>query len=238
MQNNVNWDIIRPLLGEWSNYLQPVFESKEMNDLFGEFKEVKKQEIITPNSQDTFRFLYHCPPNLLKLIVIGMDSYPGKYKNGTLQADGISFSCSNSPDKKLQPSLEYMYNAIEKELEIPLNRNPDLRPIANQGVILGNRALNCKLNKTGSFIGKWDFFWEYFIKEVITTHFQGVPFLLLGKEAQRLEKYIMPLTNPIFKLSHPSAAARIQSDWETKGYFKTINKIITLNGQEPINWKI
>lgn len=238
MEKKLNWSKIQPLLGKWDKYLQPLFEDSRMYDLFSEIAEIAKTESFTPKNSNLFKFLEVCPPEELKLIIIGMDSYPSKYKNGELQATGIAFDCSNSPDDKIQPSLEYFYNGVSEDIGIELDHNKSLINIAKQGVLFGNRALNCKLNKTGSMMGKWDIFWDYFLTKVITPNFNGVPIMLLGKEAKVLRKYIFEMSNPVFELSHPSYAHRNQIPWDTKGYFKQINNIIKANNGDafPIRW--
>lgn len=225
----LEWNNIEDQIGGWSKYLLPLFESEEMYNLYQEFKQCK--ETITPASKDLYKFLKVCKPDKLRVIMILLDSYPGRYRTGTkeLQATGIPMDCTNSPDDKLQPSLEAFYEGIEAEYEEKVFHSKDLTYLCEQGVFLGNRALNCKLNKTGSFLGKWDFFWKYFFEEVITPYFPSVPVVLVGKEAQLLKKYVFEMSNPLYMVEHPSAAARAYRTWDTKGVFKTINKTLELN---------
>lgn len=235
--NKLDWGTFKPKLGGWGKYLQELFESEEMYNLFQELKNSKER--ITPASKDLFKFLELCSPDKLKLIIIGMDSYPGIYKNRNLQATGIAFDCSNSPDKKCQPSLKSFWEGLSEEYGTQFPEEHDIKYLSErEGVMLANRALTCKLNKSGSMMGKWDIFWKYFIEQVIGKQFPGVPFLLLGKEAQKLRAYIFEMQNPVFTLSHPSFAARNQTIWQTEGKFKQIDNLITdQNGQEfVINW--
>jgi len=223
--NKLDVEKFKPLLGEWFDYLKPIFETKEMYNLYQEFKECK--EHITPKSSDLFKFLEYCPKNDLKLIIIGQDPYSGRYyKSKEFQADGISFSCSNSPDGKIQPILEAFWNGLSHEFDRELTREKDLKFLCEQGVLLGNRALNCKLNKTGSFMGKWDFFWEFFLQEIVFNFYKGVPIILVGKDAAKLKKYVFEMNNPVFILDHPSFAARNNTLWETNNVFTKANKLI------------
>ena len=225
----LEWNNLEEQIGSWVKYLTPIFDSDDMYNLYQEFKVCK--ETITPLSKDLYKFLKVCPPEKLQVIMILLDSYPSRYKIGAkdLQATGIPMDCSNTPDGKLQPSLEAFYEGIEKEYDEKIVHSKDLTYLCEQGVFLGNRALNCKLNKTGSFLGKWDFFWKFFFEEVINSYFPGIPVVLMGKEAQKLKKYIFEMSNPIFEVSHPSAAARSYTTWDTEGVFKKVNKIIELN---------
>ena len=234
----LNWEKIEPKLGGWAKYLKPLFEDERMYDLFVEMNNIAKKEVLTPKNSDLFKFLEVCPPENLKLIIIGMDSYPSKYKNGELQATGIAFDCSNSPDGKLQPSLESFYEGIEHDLGIEVERNKSIIRLCQEGVLFGNRALNCKLNKSGSMMGKWDIFWDYFFNKVITPYFRGVPILFLGKDAKVLKKYVFELSNPIFEITHPSYASRAKMVWDTEKVFTKINKLLVENNGEgfEINW--
>ena len=223
--NKLDVEKFRPLLGEWFDYLKPIFETKEMYNLYQEFKECK--EHITPKSSDLFKFLEYCPKNDLKLIIIGQDPYPSRYyKSKEFQATGIAFDCSNSPDGKLQPSLEAFWNGLSHEFDRELPREKDLKFLCEQKVLLGNRALNCKLNKTGSFMGKWDFFWEFFLQEIVFNFYKGVPIILVGKDAAKLKKYVFEMNNPVFILDHTSFAARNNTLWETNNVFTKANKLI------------
>ena len=142
MENEIKkleFEKFEPLLKDWSNYLKPLFEGEEMYNLYQEFKQCK--EHITPKSSNLYKFLEYCPKDNLKLIVIGQDPYPSKYyKSKEFQATGISFDNSNSPDGKLQPSLEAFWNGLSHEFGRELPKEKDLRFLCEQGVLLGNRA--------------------------------------------------------------------------------------------------
>lgn len=223
--NKLDIEKFRPLLGEWFDYLKPIFETEEMYNLYQEFKKCK--EHITPKSSDLYKFLEYCPKNDLKLIIIGQDPYSSKYyKSKEFQATGILFDCSNSPDGKIHPSLEAFWNGLSHEFDRELTREKDLKFLCEQGVLLGNRALNCKLNKTGSFMGKWDAFWEFFLQEIVFNFYKGVPIILVGKDAAKLKKYVFEMNNPVFILDHTSFAARNNTLWETNNVFTKANKLI------------
>lgn len=223
-------------LGGWAGYLKPIFESQEMYDLYQDFK--TSRDKITPKSENLYRFLQLCSPENLKLIILGMDSYPGMYNTKEFQATGVAFDCSNAPNNKLQPSLTAFWDGIRHDFMDDLPYEHDLTFLCQQGILLGNRALNCKLYKTGSYIGKWDFFWQYFF-ETVMMNFPGVPVVLLGKDAQKLRRYVFEINNPVFELNHPSFNARSGTLWETEGVFTKINKLIEQNNGADfrIKWR-
>lgn len=222
-------------LDSWYPKLKPVFESQEMYNLYQELKEIGKREKITPKASDLWNCFKYCPQDKLNVIIIGMDSYPGIYPNKQFQADGIAFSNSYSPDGKLQPSLEKFYDAIDDSYDRKHARNKDLKYLAAQGVLLANRSFACKLNKPGSLMGKFDFFWKNFFEE-ISVFYHGVPIVLIGKDAQRLKKYIFELVHPVLECEHPSAAAREHRDWNHNNIFLKVDKILKQNNNLEIEW--
>lgn len=227
------FEVYEPLLGGWAKYLKDFIESEHFFKLTEEMKEMKEKGVVfTPNGYNIFKFLQKCPPSGIKLIIIGMDSYPGKYPNGNFHATGVAFDCSNSPNGKLQPSLQSFWEGIEEDLGVTLEHSHKLDFLCEQGVLLGNRALNCKLYKTGSMIPKWDIFWDFFLTQVISKYFNGVPIVFLGKEAKVLKKYVFEMINPVFEITHPSAAARNNILWDTKKTFSKVNRILKDNNGE------
>lgn len=233
----LNWEKFEPKFGKWSRFIKPFFDEGGFDPIYQQLKQdTKEGHVITPKSENTFRFLEKVDPDNLKCIIIGMDSYPSRYRNGEFQATGIAFDCSNSPDGKIQPSLEAMYGGLERDLGITIKRTSNLNYLCEQGVMLANRGITCKLEKTGSHIELWNPFWQFFLEDVVCVYFPGIPFVLLGKDAQQLKRHIFAIGNPIFELAHPSYAARNDEPWETKGVFSAINKIVKDNNTEHIYW--
>lgn len=233
-----------PKLGEWAPKFKPFIESKQMWDIMQTVKQDAFKEGVVPKSSDTFRAFATTRPCDIKVIFYLMDPYPRMYKEGKIpQATGIAMDCSNSPDRKLQPSLENWYDAIEKELndnndpndmDITINRSPSLQYLHEQGVMLLNTDLTCKLNKTSSHEGLWEPFQKYFLQEVVGADTQII-YVLCGKASLRMEKYINPFCR-IFKLTHPAAASHTHTDWDSKGVFTKINKILGDNNGDHIFW--
>lgn len=231
--NKLKIETFLPKIGEkWMKYLQPFFESEECYNIYQELKQVAKTEIITPKSEQTWRFLSEIDPENVKMLIILLDSYPGRYNKALLHADGIPLSNEFSPDGKLQPSLTEFWNGLSSEFEEELPKMGDLKWLLQQGVFLGNTGLTCKLYKSSSMLQLWEPFWKYFFETFVNTR-PDIPVIFCGQEAKKLKKYVS--FNRIFELQHPSFNARNGTIWETKGVFKTCNKIIEgLNGKDSI----
>jgi uracil DNA glycosylase len=245
-EQRMNYETFREPLGEWAEKLKPFVEGQEMWDIYQKIKKDAEKERIVPSSKDTFRAFKSCTPGNLKVLFYLQDPYPRLYKDGTPQASGIAMDCRYTPDsKKLQPSLDMWYDAIDRymasdsyvapegcsRIDDPprCERTPNLDYLHEQGVMLLNTDLTCKLNKTSSHEGYWENFQKYLLTEVLygTT---GIIYVLCGKSSHAMEQYINPLGNYIFKLEHPFAAGhRGDEVWRDQNIFATINKILTDN---------
>lgn len=232
----LNWEKFKPLMGDWDKLIYPFFQRGGMDKIYTELKAISKRgKKILPESDKVFRAFYECPYNKLKLVIVGMSPYHTMKNREIPIADGLALSCgiTNYP----QPSLDKFWDAIERELYrdlcIPCIKNPDLTYLANSGVLLLNAGLTCEYLKAGSHNQLWEPFMKFLFQEVLDT--AGVPVLLLGKEAQKLEKYINPFTT-ILKTSHPASAAYNNEEWDSEGVFKQINTILKYRNNDTVDW--
>ncbi len=228
----LDYESFKDKMGDWAPKFRKFIEGKEMWDIYQKLK--AETDTIVPKSTDTFRAFKTIDPKNLKVIFYLMDPYPRKYSNGVFQANGIAMDCSNSPDGKLQPSLVNWYDAMSKELGYKVKYSPSLEYLHEQGVMLLNTDLTCKLNKTQSHEGLWEPFQKYFLEEVIGS-WNHVVFVLCGKASLKMERYINPFC-PIFKRTHPAAAAYTHTDWDSEGIFEKINRTIWGANREHIFW--
>jgi len=143
--------------------------------------------------------------------------------------------CSNSPDGELQDSLELFYEGIEKDTGTKIEKPLNLDYLLNQGVMLTNTDLTCKLNKTSSHKKYWEKFQKYFLENIMGSK-PSIIYVLAGKVSERMEEFINPLGNYIIKVEHPAAASHKKMEWEHKRVFTRINKILKANGKQEIMW--
>jgi len=206
-----------------------------MFNIYQKLKKDAQREIIVPKSDSTFKAFATSNPDNIKTIWYMMDPYPKRYKNKIPQATGIAIDCSNTPDGTLQPSLEKFYEGMEDNLGYKVQRSPSLQYLQQQGVMMLNTDLTCKLNKTGSHEGLWEPFQKFFLEEIMGGY-SGIIYVLAGKESSRVEKFINPLGNYIIKLEHPVAASYKHVMWKHNKVFTLINKILKENTGETIIW--
>jgi len=219
----------------WHIKMKPFIESNECDAIY-EFlkKETKRGKKIAPLSSNVFRAFKETSLDDLKVVMIGMCPYH-TMKNGVAVADGLLMGCSIT--NALQPSLEQFYGALERELHSGLNlkyvKTPDVSYLAKQGVLMLNAALTTEINKAGSHIALWEPFTRYLFEHVLDT--AGVPFIFLGKDAAKYERYVPPFTWS-FTLSHPASASYKNTDWDTEGVFGLVNRILKENNNYEIMW--
>lgn len=239
MENKLNWEAFAPMFGGWADSFKPFFEGEQAWDIYQKLKNDSRNGAkIFPASNSLYRAFSMCSPSNLKLIIYGSDPYPGKYKDHKPQATGLALDCSNSADKKMQPSLSAFWEGLKKEYKVKPTHN--LEFLAIQGVLLVNRSMTVEYQKIGKHMGWWDDFHKFFLQEIITPNHPNVPIVFLGKDAAKLDKYVFQLSNPTYTLDHPSFAARSQQTWDTKGVFTKCNKLIVSNlgAIQEIMWDV
>jgi uracil DNA glycosylase len=234
-EKGMQFEDFAPLLGEWADKFRPFIEGEGMYNIYQRIKKDAEKEIIVPEYDNVFRAFQQTSPGNIKSVWYCMDPYPKRYKNRVMQATGIAMDCSNSPDGKLQPSLEKFYEGMEINLGRGVENSKSLDYLCNQGIMMTNTDLTCKLNKTGSHEKLWEPFQKYFLEEVMSAY-SGIVYVLLGKASARMERYIYTAGNYCFKLEHPVAASYKDTTWDCKKIFTKINYILSQNGQEKVLW--
>lgn len=219
----------------WHDKMRPFIESEECDKIYGFLKkESKRGKKIAPLSSIVFRAFKETSLDDLKVVMVGMCPYH-TLKNGVPVADGLLMGCSVTGS--LQPSLDQFYGALERELYEGLNleyeKTPDVTYLSKQGVLMLNAALTTEINKAGSHIAIWEPFTKYLFEQVLDT--VNVPFIFLGKDAAKYQKYIPPFTWS-FILSHPASASHKNTEWDTQGVFGKVNKILKDNNNYEIMW--
>lgn len=233
--SELKWENFEPLFGSWANKFKPFFDSGGFDDIYKYLKkEGNRGKKIAPSPSNVYRCFTETPYEELKVVMVGLSPYH-TIRNKTIVADGLLMGSVTTG--YIQPSLEQFYNAMEEEfyngLNVNYTRTADVSYLAKQGVLMLNASLTCELLKPGSHLELWEPFMKFLFEECINT--TGVPIIFLGREAAKLEKYTMPFTW-IFKLAHPASASYNNTEWESKGTFKSVNKILKERHGEEIKW--
>lgn len=234
----MNWDKFKSKFHpSWHYKMQPFIESKACDDIFAFLKkEAASGKKIAPESNNTFRAFYETPYDKMYGVIIGQCPYHSMVGD-KIVADGLAFSCGIT--KKIQPSLDMFFEAIEKELYNGLNltvfKEEDLGYLAKQGILLLNADLTTEVGVADAHKGLWEPLMQYLMKDCFAV--SRVPILFCGKNAEEL-KYYLPNDYPYYTVEHPSYAARQMRPWNTDGAFTYLDKKIKdMNGVE-IQWMI
>lgn len=232
----MQWEKFKDQFHEsWHNKIRPFIESEECDKIY-EFlkKESKRGKQIAPLSSNVFRAFRETTYDDLKVVMLGMCPYHTS-KGGVFVADGLLMGCSIT--KNVQPSLDQFYEALNRELyngECPFDyHQPDVKYLAQQGVLMLNAALTTEINKAGSHIELWQPFTKYVFEHVIDT--SGAVVIFLGKDAAKYKHNVAPFSWS-FILSHPASAAYKQTEWDSEGVFTKVNKILKDNNDYEIDW--
>jgi len=217
----------------WWGKMKLFVESVECDKIYKFLKsEVKRGRKIVPLSSNVFRCFKETPYDELKVVMCGLSPYH-TMKGNIIVADGLLMGCSSTG--KLQASLEKFYDALYTEMYQgrTYNRNPDVKFLAKQGVLMLNASLTTEYMKPGSHLELWDPFIKYLFEEVLSG--VNVPIIFLGKEASKCKKYVSPWTW-VFEVSHPASSAYSHTDWQTEGVFQKVNKVLMDSNGWTIEW--
>lgn len=143
---------------------------------------------------------------------------------------------------KLQPSLREVYREILRT--VPANerhafsatKSTDLTYLAEQGVLLINRALTVEWKNPNSHQGKWDKFIDaVFHLGVNVNHPTPIVYIMLGKDAQKFVQYAR-IGDYLLNAVHPAASAYSGGVWDCQDVFNRCNRYLEMHSLTPIKW--
>lgn len=214
----------------WKEALGAEFEKPYFAALVQELHRQKQAgEVIFPPGGQIFKAFELCPLGKVKVVILGQDPY-----HGYGQAMGLSFSVPQGIEAP--PSLKNIFKEIESDLGIRMSGSPDLRPWAEQGVLLLNSVLTVRAGQPASHsrIG-WQTFTDAVIK-TISDRCEGVVFLLWGNYARSKAVLVDKSRHHVLEAPHPSPLAR--GAFFGCRHFSATNEILAAEGKSPIDWKL
>ena len=223
------------LNGGW----REVFENSmdELNQIAEILSKLENEgKIIYPLKKDIFNAFYLTPLEKIKCIIIGQDPYQNFNFNLKFPvAMGLSFSVRQG--EKIPPSLQNIFKEIKNNYPETFNipKTGDLTPWTQKGVFLLNSCLTVEDKKSGAHCGKYTL-WLPFIRNVlkaISNVYPNCIFLLWGKDAQDLKKYIGEKSQ-ILESSHPSPFS-VNKGFNGCKHFLKVNKLLK---NDEIDWNL
>lgn len=238
----MQYEKVKDKLGTWGSYLKPFVETKEFDNIFIKMKQDSQRgRKIAPSHEDVFQCFTECDKDKLRAILIGICPYH-TFEDDVPIADGLCLSCSKPISRKrgLQPSLSLFYKALEDEYGLKWNKDlddyGDMKFYSSQGILCYNISLTVQDGKPNCYENEWAPFTKFFLQDVISQYFSGIPIVLMGDTTHKYEKYIDPLKHYIFKVEHPVGAARNERPWNPDNVFRKIDKILRDNNRYRIMW--
>lgn len=216
----------------WLEKLQGEFESAYFLQLKQFLLEEKsKNQVIYPPSSQIFAALDTTPFEKVKVVIIGQDPY-----HGPGQANGLCFSVNEGIS--FPPSLVNIFREIQDDCGIPVPKQGNLKPWADQGVLLLNATLTVRKGEAGSHQKRgWELFTDRII-ELLNQKREGLVFMLWGSYAKSKGKYIDRTKHLVLESGHPSPLSANKGHWFGNKHFSKCNSYLENHNLQPINWNL
>ena len=215
-----DWDII--LADQWDR----VYYQNLRKKLITEYRNYT----VYPDMYDIFNALKSVAYEDVKVVILGQDPY-----HGPGQAHGYAFSVQKGI--KTPPSLQNIYKEMHDDIGTYIPNNGYLIKWTNQGVLLLNTSLTVRAHQANSHqkIG-WEILTDNIIKK-LNEREKPVVFILWGRNAQSMERFITNPNHYIIKSTHPSPLSAHRGFFGSRPFSKT-NDFLKASGQETIDWQI
>lgn len=181
---------------------------------------------ICPPDDQVFAALALCPPEAVRVVILGQDPYPTPG-----HAHGLAFSVA-ADVHPLPRSLRNIFNEMQADLgAVP--PNGDLRFWAAQGVLLLNDVLTVP---AGAARGHRRLGWQRLVPQVL-RRLSARPraFVLWGNDARAHAGDLVGPGHLVVQSAHPSPLSARRGFFGSRP-FSTVNAWLKDQGQPPINW--
>jgi uracil-DNA glycosylase len=169
------------------------------------------------------------PFDAVKVLVIGQDPYP-------TPGHPIGLSFAVDPDVRPVPrSLANIYRELHDDLGVTPPQHGDLRPWAQQGVLLLNRVLTVTAGDAGSHRGKgWERVTEQAVRALVERD-RPLVALLWGAQAGSVKPFLGD--TPVVASAHPSPLSASRGFFGSRP-FSQVNELLVAQGAEPVDWTL
>lgn len=218
----------------WLERLEDEFSKPYMSDLRAFLLERKQAGAeIYPPGPKIFNALNSTPFDAVNVVILGQDPY-----HGPGQAHGLCFSVRDGIPPP--PSLVNMFKEINDDVGQATDRitptNGNLRPWAEQGVLLLNSVLTVERGQAGAHQGKgWERFTDRVVSELNVGR-EGLVFMLWGAYAQKKGAVIDRDRHLVLTAPHPSPLSAHRGFLGCR-HFSKANAWLEKQGRAPINWE-
>ncbi|MDA9597126.1 uracil-DNA glycosylase [Flavobacteriaceae bacterium] len=215
----------------WENILQDTFEAPYFKALIDFVKSDYSSTQCFPPGKLIFNAFDLCPPEKIKVVILGQDPY-----HGPRQAHGLCFSVPEGIPHP--PSLKNIFKELENDLQMAYPTSGNLTSWAKQGVLLLNATLTVQAHRAGSHQAKgWETFTDHVI-QLLSEQYEELVFLLWGGCAKQKIKLIDGDKHCVLSSGHPSPLSANRGYWFGNQHFSKCNAYLDYKGKTPINWQI
>ncbi len=165
----------------------------------------------------------------VRVLVVGQDPYPTPG-----HPMGLSFSVQPHV-RPIPKSLVNIFTELADDVGALPPSSGDLRPWADQGVMLLNRVLTVRPGEPGSHRGKgWEQVTEAAIKALVA---RGGPLvaILWGRDAASLKPWLGDV--PYVESAHPSPLSAYRGFFGSRP-FSRVNALLEQQGGAPVDWRL
>ena len=195
-------------------------------DLLDEIEEQVSRESFLPSANLVMRALSK-DFELSKVVIVGQDPYPNPS-----HPVGLAFSIP-AEVTKFPPTLRNIFKELSTDLQIASPLSGDLSAWADQGVVLLNRSLTCRIGESNSHINiGWREFTDSCVQHLASAGRVGI---LWGANAQELSSYF-PEESLITSV-HPSPLSAYRGFFGSRPFTRA-NQILLNLGKEPVDWSL
>ena len=209
---------------EWLNVIGEEFGKSYWNEILHTLNSDTK---YLPEKKLIFEALNKCPPEKVKVVIVGQDPYI--HSN---EPHGLSFSVK--PGVRIPPSLRNIFEELCSEYNIDtLPKNGCLIKWESEGVLLLNSVLTVHEGKSDSHKGIG---WENFTASVIKylDNHNIIVFMAWGAKAQKVCADNVK-NNIVLTAGHPSPL-NTSKPFKGCGCFREANSILKKNNILPVRW--
>lgn len=215
---------------DWTTFFNQEKKQPYSQKLHDALDEEYAKYTVYPPREAIFKAFQLTPLEQVKVVIIGQDPY-----HEPNQAMGLAFSVPKGI--KLPPSLINIYKEISNDLGVKMDYSSgDLTYLAKQGVLLLNATLSVRAHEANSHksFGYQEFFKN--VLEYLSLTSQPMVFLLWGRFARNLKKYIHNPQHLILESNHPSPLSANIGGFFHQHHFSKTNDYLKKHNLIPINW--
>ncbi len=212
------------LPGDWQARLKNFLAADELTRLAQFVETAYATEEVLPPREQLFTALELCSFEATRVVILGQDPYPTPG-----HAHGLAFSVQ--PPTLPPPSLKNILKEITEDVGPSQITYGDLRPWAQQGVLLLNAILTVRAHHSLAHAKKgWEPFTDAIIR-CLSAEKEGLVFLLWGNPAKKKLPLIDTTRHVVLTAAHPSPLSARNGFFGCKHFSQTNAHL-----SNPIRW--